>query len=218
MWERWRSMLPTLRHIAPQPAQKGAYAQAIGASRGGRTSKLHGLTDERGRPRILLISAGDINDMTMASALATGLPLFRLLPPTGSEKWPLSVGTGTFKGSTLLKKLKHGNYAAVPAELAKWNKTTIDGKKGGEQRSRQSTGGRDRALGPRAVLFSRVAGPPSSKARRGSRKTPLPSTLPLSLGACSSCRPPARLPALAAILVAAACVLLRSYIQKRREA
>lgn len=55
--------------------QKGAFSQAISTSRGGRTSKLHGLTDATGRPCVLLISAGNINDMTMAASLievATG--------------------------------------------------------------------------------------------------------------------------------------------------
>jgi Transposase DDE domain len=50
-------------------AQKGAFAQAIGISCGGRTSKLHGLTDAQGRPRLLIVSAGNINDMTMAATL-----------------------------------------------------------------------------------------------------------------------------------------------------
>jgi len=49
--------------------KRGAFAQAIGTSRGGRTSKLHGLTDGAGRPRVLLISPGNISDMTMAPAL-----------------------------------------------------------------------------------------------------------------------------------------------------
>lgn len=49
--------------------KRGAFAQAIGISRGGRTSKLHGLTDARGRPRLLMLSVGNINDMTMAAAL-----------------------------------------------------------------------------------------------------------------------------------------------------
>lgn len=40
-----------------------------------------------------------------------------------------NAGIGAFLSSTLLKKLNAGNYAAVPSELAKWNKTTIDGKK-----------------------------------------------------------------------------------------
>lgn len=41
----------------------------------------------------------------------------------------LNVGVDAFVGSTLLKKLNAGDYAAVPSELAKWNKTTIAGKK-----------------------------------------------------------------------------------------
>ena len=37
-----------------------------------------------------------------------------------------NIGEGQFKGSTLLRKLNAGNYDAVPAELARWNKN--DGK------------------------------------------------------------------------------------------
>lgn len=37
--------------------------------------------------------------------------------------------TGALDQSTLLKELNKGNYDCVPFELAKWNKTTIDGKK-----------------------------------------------------------------------------------------
>ena len=37
-----------------------------------------------------------------------------------------NVGTGAFAKSTLLKKLNKGDYAAVPAELARWTKN--DGK------------------------------------------------------------------------------------------
>lgn len=49
--------------------KRGAFSQGIGTSRGGRTSKIHGLTDAAGRPRILLISPGNLSDMTMAPAL-----------------------------------------------------------------------------------------------------------------------------------------------------
>ena len=49
--------------------KRGAFAQGIGTSRGGRTSKIHGLTDTAGRPRILVISPGNLSDMTMAPAL-----------------------------------------------------------------------------------------------------------------------------------------------------
>lgn len=42
-----------------------------------------------------------------------------------------NVGTGAFTRSTLLAKLNAGDFAAVPAELARWNKQTyvVDGKK-----------------------------------------------------------------------------------------
>lgn len=40
-----------------------------------------------------------------------------------------NVGVGAFAGSTLLRKLNQKNYNAVPTELAKWTKTTINGKK-----------------------------------------------------------------------------------------
>lgn len=40
-----------------------------------------------------------------------------------------NVGEAGFKGSTLLKKLNRGDKNSVPAELAKWVKGTVDGKK-----------------------------------------------------------------------------------------
>lgn len=40
-----------------------------------------------------------------------------------------NVGINAFRSSTLLKKLNAGDYNAVPSELARWNKTTIAGKK-----------------------------------------------------------------------------------------
>lgn len=40
-----------------------------------------------------------------------------------------NIGDSAFAGSTLVRKLNTGDYAAVPAEFAKWNKTTIDRKK-----------------------------------------------------------------------------------------
>lgn len=64
-----RSTLRTSRRTARQAAQKGAFAQATGASRGGRTVKLLGLAGPQGRLRLLMLSAGNINDMTTASSL-----------------------------------------------------------------------------------------------------------------------------------------------------
>jgi transposase len=49
--------------------KRGAYAEAIGRSRGGRTTKIHALTDAEGRPHILLLSPGNTHDVMMAPAL-----------------------------------------------------------------------------------------------------------------------------------------------------
>ena len=40
-----------------------------------------------------------------------------------------NIGIHAFTQSTLLTKLNAGDYNAVPAELARWNKTTVGGKK-----------------------------------------------------------------------------------------
>lgn len=37
--------------------------------------------------------------------------------------------TGALDSSTLLKRLNAGDYAAVPTEMARWNKTTVKGRK-----------------------------------------------------------------------------------------
>jgi transposase len=66
--------------------KRGAFVQALGYSRGGRTSKLHALTDEKGRPRVLLLTPGNINDITVARALlARAGPLRRLIADRGYD-------------------------------------------------------------------------------------------------------------------------------------
>lgn len=110
--------------------KRGAYTQAIGTSRGGRTSKLHGLTDAHGRPRVLLISPGNISDMTMAPALieaAAGrfnkLIADRgydsnairaavqaqaaevVIPPTRSRKAPILYNRTVYRARNLVERL-----------------------------------------------------------------------------------------------------------------
>jgi lysozyme len=130
-----------------------------------------------------------------------------------------NAGIGAFKGSTLLKKLNHGNYNAVPAELPKWNKTTIDGKKvvsNGLVNRRaaeaglwakggfiQSSG--SQVLKQGAPLISKDALAVGTAALSGGSLQFVPTTGPIAY-------------ALGTILVAAACVLLWNYIQTRREA
>ena len=60
--------------------KRGAYGEAIGRSRGGRTTKIHALTDEKGRPRVLLLSPGNTHDVVMAPALVEAAgPCLRLI-------------------------------------------------------------------------------------------------------------------------------------------
>jgi transposase len=59
--------------------KRGAYDQALGKSRGGRTSKLHALTDGKGRPHVLILTPGNINDITVAARLIEGAGSIRQL-------------------------------------------------------------------------------------------------------------------------------------------
>jgi len=49
--------------------KRGAQNQAIGRSRGGRTTKIHALVDEEGRPHAFLLTGGNVADVRGAVAL-----------------------------------------------------------------------------------------------------------------------------------------------------
>ncbi len=51
------------------PAKTGDQEQAIGRSRGGRTTKIHALVDGEGRPHALLLTGGNVADITGAAQL-----------------------------------------------------------------------------------------------------------------------------------------------------
>jgi transposase len=53
---------------------------AIGRSRGGLTTKLHMLTDGAGRPLVLLLTPGNVNDTTMFAQLIGSLRVQRAGP------------------------------------------------------------------------------------------------------------------------------------------
>jgi len=60
--------------------KRGAWAQAIGTSRGGRTSKIHCLADDRGRPVAIVLTPGNVADIKMAiPLLEAARPARRLL-------------------------------------------------------------------------------------------------------------------------------------------
>lgn len=76
----------------------------------------------------------------------------------------LNVGTGKkgFAGSTLLKRLNKGEYDAVPYELLKWTKTTINGKK---VQSKGLVNRRNKEIGLWSAGPSTVAAPSSVSAQ-----------------------------------------------------
>ncbi len=78
--------------------------------------------------------------------------------------WTYNVGVGAMKGSTLIKKLNAGDYAAVPSELAKWNKAKGKVLKGLTRR-------RD----AEAALFAQK---PASAPKPAPAPSPAPSTQP----------------------------------------
>jgi hypothetical protein len=59
---------PVKAHRSGGRRKRGDFAQAIGRSRDGRTTKLHGLADDQGRPRGLLLSSGNTNDISLAAS------------------------------------------------------------------------------------------------------------------------------------------------------
>ncbi|WP_409568417.1 IS5 family transposase [Methylobacterium sp. J-072] len=61
-------------HRSAHGGKGGARTQAIGPSRGGRTTKIHALTDVLGRPGVLLLTPGNASDVTSAPAVLAEAP------------------------------------------------------------------------------------------------------------------------------------------------
>src|SRR5262245_12018657 len=60
--------------------KRGAFDEAIGRSRGGRTTAIHALTDVLGRPLVLLLAPGNVHDAMMAPELLSAAgPIKRLI-------------------------------------------------------------------------------------------------------------------------------------------
>ena len=59
--------------------QRGEHQQAIGRSRGGRTTKIHALTDAECRPVAFLLTGGQIADCTAGAVLLEQMPRSAIL-------------------------------------------------------------------------------------------------------------------------------------------
>jgi transposase len=62
------------RPTARRRAKRGAQAQAIGRSRGGRTTKVHAIVNARARPIAIEVTPGHLGDVRVATALISAVP------------------------------------------------------------------------------------------------------------------------------------------------
>lgn len=122
------------RHIHQSPSlrwrgKRGAFDNAIGTSRGGRTTKIHALTDEVGRPRALVLSAGNTHDLVGAAGVLRLVPTPRklladraydarklrdwlaergceaVIPPNPTRKHPASYDPVTYRSRNLIERM-----------------------------------------------------------------------------------------------------------------
>jgi hypothetical protein len=59
------------KHTAPPVAERAASEQAIGVTRGGRNSKIHALADKFCRPRVIILTPGNVADSMVVACSAS---------------------------------------------------------------------------------------------------------------------------------------------------
>lgn len=109
--------------------KRGGFDNAIGASRGGRTTKIHALTDEAGKPRALVVTAGNTHDLVGAAAVLKLVPTPRqlladraydakklrewlaqhgceaVIPPNPTRKHPASYDAVAYRSRNLIERM-----------------------------------------------------------------------------------------------------------------
>lgn len=131
------------RQSAPLGAKlkRGAWTQTIGTSRGGRTSKIHALANDQGRPIVFALPPGNVADITMAIPILEGLASPRrlladkaydadkfrqwlrgrrikpVIPSNASRNKPYSLDCAAYRHSNVIKrmfgKLKNWRHIAT---------------------------------------------------------------------------------------------------------
>ena len=83
---KWRSTAAMSKSTAAPAAERGAQAQAIGITKGGRNSKIHAVVDELCRPWVLVLTPGNTADCVMAEACVSRIPgVTKLLADKGYD-------------------------------------------------------------------------------------------------------------------------------------
>ena len=99
--------------------------QAIGRSRGGRTTKIHALCDQQGRPHAILLTGGNVADITAAATLISAVtPPGELVGDKGYDanhlrRFLAERGTAAVIPSTSSRKV------AIPHDAERYKRLNI---------------------------------------------------------------------------------------------
>ena len=127
-----RTVSRQLAHQSPPlrgRRKRGEEVQAIGRSRGGRTSKIHALADHRGRPIAFALTPGNVADITVAQAVVAAVEApkrliadkaydaehFRnwlaqrrikaVIPSTASRRTPYPIDRNAYRRRNVIERL-----------------------------------------------------------------------------------------------------------------
>jgi transposase len=89
---------------------------AIGRSRGGLTSKIHAVVDERGLPVRLALSAGQASDKASAPMLLAGLPTVSVVVADRGYDWQHLIDLVT----------QRGGQAHIPTQRDRKTQRSVD--------------------------------------------------------------------------------------------
>ncbi|WP_085985469.1 IS5-like element ISMex15 family transposase [Methylorubrum extorquens] len=142
----WRDLFETLARAGGPPSQvlidssavkahrcasggKGGQSHAIGRSRGGRTTKIHALTDRFCRPLAFLLTGGQVADCKAGAQLLEGAPACRIMladkgydsdairrqieatgaapniPPKSNRRWKPCFSPVLYKGRNAIERM-----------------------------------------------------------------------------------------------------------------
>ena len=133
--------------------KKGEFAEAIGRSRGGRTSKIHALADDRGRPVAFALTPGNVADIAMAVPLlgAVARPkrlladkaydadslrkwlkqrkVKAVVPSTASRRTPYPLNAKAYKRRNLIERMfcKLKNWRRIATRYDRHAKNYVSG-------------------------------------------------------------------------------------------
>jgi putative transposase len=91
---------------------------AIGRSRGGLTSKLHTLVDGKGRPLVLVVSAGQVNDSPVFPTLLDQLQVPRIGPGRARSRPDVLIADKAYSARAHRTRLRAAKVKTVIPEPA----------------------------------------------------------------------------------------------------